>query len=326
MVPGNSIRLFRISGIDVFVHWSWFLVAAFELTSRQNAYASPLWNVFEYLALFFIVLLHEFGHSFACRQVGGEAERIMLWPLGGVASVKPPQRPGAMLWSIAAGPLVNVALVFVLLGANAAGTALNLWEITPNAREFLRALSLTNAGLLVFNLLPIYPLDGGQILRSLLWFLMGRARSLMVAATLGFVGVAGVAALAIWSRTGWFALIGAFIAINCWTGWRASRTLMQLEKTPRHDGYRCPECHAQPPQAKLWRCNKCGAGFDTFQAHAACPTCGMQFGSTTCVECGVASPFNAWAVASNPESPMSLNFDSQNIKPLAEPLYNLSAC
>src|SRR5262245_17931140 len=122
MLPTNqSIRLFRIRGIDVFVHWSWFLVAAYELTNRQHAYASPLWNVLEYLALFLIVLLHEFGHALACRQVGGEAERIMLWPLGGIASVKPPQRPAAVLWSIAAGPLVNLVLVFILLGGNAVG-------------------------------------------------------------------------------------------------------------------------------------------------------------------------------------------------------------
>ena len=60
---------------------------------------------------FLIVLLHEFGHALACRQVGGTANQIVLWPLGGVAYVNPPQRPGATLWSIAAGPLVNVALL-----------------------------------------------------------------------------------------------------------------------------------------------------------------------------------------------------------------------
>jgi len=89
----STIRLFRVKGIDVFLHWSWFLVAAFEITNRQNVYGSTLWNVLEYVAIFLIVLLYEFGHALACRQVGGEAKRIMLWPLGGVASVSPPQRP-----------------------------------------------------------------------------------------------------------------------------------------------------------------------------------------------------------------------------------------
>ena len=59
--------------------------------------SSIQWSVLEYLTLFLIVLMHEFGHSLACRQVGGQANGIVLWPLGGVAYVSPPQRPGAML-------------------------------------------------------------------------------------------------------------------------------------------------------------------------------------------------------------------------------------
>src|SRR5580700_4254077 len=120
-MPGlatNSLRLFRFRGIDLYLHWSWFLVAAYEIGSRQRTYTSPVWNVLEYLALFVIVMLHEFGHALACRQVGGVANQIVLWPMGGVAYVNPPQRPGAFLWSIAAGPLVNVVFVpiFMILG------------------------------------------------------------------------------------------------------------------------------------------------------------------------------------------------------------------
>jgi len=98
----GSIRLVHFLGIDVFLHWSWFLVAVFEIQSRKGRYAFITWNILEYLALFSIVLLHEFGHALACRQVGGKADQIVLWPLGGVAYVNPPQRPGATLWSIAA--------------------------------------------------------------------------------------------------------------------------------------------------------------------------------------------------------------------------------
>ncbi len=113
----GSIRLFRFSGIDVFLHWSWFLLAAYEIERGGiGRYSSVAWNVLEYLALFLIVTLHEFGHSLACRQVGGQANQIVLWPLGGVAYVDPPQRPGATLWSIAAGPLVNVVL-FPIFGS-----------------------------------------------------------------------------------------------------------------------------------------------------------------------------------------------------------------
>src|SRR5437016_13100661 len=156
----GSIRLFQFSGIQVFLHWSWFLVAVFEIQSRAGSYSSVLWNVLEYLALFLIVMFHEFGHGLACRQVGGRADTIVLWPLGGVAYVDPPPRAGATLWSIAAGPLVNVVLVPVLslLGM------LSRWqgwsEALPNAHALLRAVWFLNLGLLIFNMLPIYPLDG----------------------------------------------------------------------------------------------------------------------------------------------------------------------
>src|SRR5206468_653132 len=151
-------------GITVSVHWSWLLVAAFELQYRAGAYALQFWNVAEYLALFAIVLLHEFGHALACRSVGGRADHIILWPLGGVAFVAPPPRPGALLWSIAAGPLVNVVLLPVTIGALVLATGAGLAETSPDVHHFVRSLAFMNGMLLVFNLLPVYPLDGGQIL------------------------------------------------------------------------------------------------------------------------------------------------------------------
>ncbi len=159
----GSIRLFRFSGVDVFLHWSWFLVAAFEISNRSGSYSSRGWNVLEYLALFLIVMLHEFGHALACRQVGGTANQIVLWPLGGVAYVSPPPRPGPTLWSIAAGPLVNVALVPVLFVFGILSRSLGGGVTAQDLHALVRAVSIINIVLLVFNLLPVYPLDGGQI-------------------------------------------------------------------------------------------------------------------------------------------------------------------
>src|SRR5579863_5606859 len=188
----GSIRLFRFAGIDVFLHFSWFLVAAYEIQARKGSYSSVTWNVLEYLALFLIVMLHEFGHALACRQVGGAANQIVLWPLGGVAYVNPPQRPGATLWSLAAGPLVNVLLIPILMVLLGLSQSLG-WPLTmPNGYALLRSIAYINAALLIFNLLPVYPLDGGQIMRSLLWYVMGRARSLLVATVIGFAGVAAL--------------------------------------------------------------------------------------------------------------------------------------
>src|SRR5436190_2297515 len=153
----GTIRLFQLFGITVFLHSSWFLVAVYEI-QRQQTYSSVVWNVLEYLAAFAIVTLHEFGHALACRSVGGRAEQIVLWPLGGVAYVSAPARPGATLWSIAAGPLVNVALVPVF-GALWILTSMS-GATTSNFAVFVHSLTAINIVLLLFNVLPIYPLDG----------------------------------------------------------------------------------------------------------------------------------------------------------------------
>ncbi len=187
----GSIHLFRLFGVDVFLHWWWFLVAVYEIQSRAGRYSSVTWNVVEYLALFLIVLMHEFGHALACRQVGGRADQIVLWPLGGVAYVDPPQRPGATLWAIAAGPLVNVALIPVLKFAlHAVSRSFRMGHRISRFLQAVRAFYDIDVSLLIFNILPVYPLDGGQILRSLLWFVLGRARSLSVATVVGLLWAA----------------------------------------------------------------------------------------------------------------------------------------
>src|SRR5215468_1656750 len=165
----GSIRLFRFAGIDLYLHWSWFLVAFYGISTRAQSYSSYVWPVLDYLTLFLIVLTHEFGHALACRQVGGKAEQIVLWPLGGVAYVAPPPRPGATLWSIAAGPLVNVVLAPLFTVVVLAASQTSLPDSFPDVYVFLRNVCIINFLLLFFNLFPIYPLDGGQILRSLLW-------------------------------------------------------------------------------------------------------------------------------------------------------------
>jgi Zn-dependent protease len=293
----GSIRLFRFDGIDVFLHWSWFLVAAFEITHRSRRYSSITWNVLEYLALFLIVMVHEFGHALACRQVGGAANRIVLWPLGGLAYVNPPPRPAATLWSIAAGPLVNVVLLPVLFLVGFLSRSLGWAAAVPNVYALMRALWFINLGLLIFNLLPIYPLDGGQILRSLLWFVLGRARSLMVAASIGLFGVAGFIILAFWIHSVWFAVLAVFMLMNCWGGLRQARALGRLAKLPRREGFACPRCKTAPPLGDLWKCGQCGQSFDTFQTRAVCPHCDAQFAVTQCLDCSALHPLSGWIVS-----------------------------
>ena len=403
----GSLRLFRCAGIQVYLHWSWFVIALIELTTRAGVYESPWWNVAEYLGLFVIVLLHEFGHSLACRQTGGVAEEIILWPFGGIAFVNAPQRPGAQLWSIAAGPLVNVVLAPVLLGATwlsfslgldqtlpdlvrllemlllinlylmafnllpiypldggqilrsllwfMIGRARSLWvaavvglfglvafvgyaiwrqsiwlglmalwsiaagplvnvvlapvllgatwlsfslgldQTLPDLVRLLEMLLLINLYLMAFNLLPIYPLDGGQILRSLLWFMIGRARSLWVAAVVGLFGLVAFVGYAIWRQSIWLGLMALFLGQQAWNGLQQARALRALERLPRHRGFACPSCQQAPPGGPMWLCRACGNRFDPFSTRAVCPHCQTPQATTTCAHCGEAHPIERWS-------------------------------
>jgi Zn-dependent protease len=291
----GSIRLFQFKGIHVFLHWSWFLIAAYEIQLRKGLYSSIAWNVLEYLALFLIVTLHEFGHSLACRQVGGQANQIVLWPLGGVAYVDPPPRPGATLWSIAAGPLVNVALIPIIMGVGRVSLLSGWYTAVPDLRTLIHAVFIIDVGLLLFNILPIYPLDGGQILRALLWFVLGRARSLMVATIVGFVGIVAFIGLAFWTRDIWLGAIAVFMLMNCWGGLRHAQALLRFAKLPRRAGFACPACKTAPPMGDLWKCGRCGQPFDIFQTQAVCPHCATQFAATRCMDCGAVHPLSEWA-------------------------------
>lgn len=290
----GSFKLFRFAGIDVHLHWSWFVLAFYSISYRVKGYESPVWGVLEYLALFLIVLTHEFGHSLACRQVGGKSDQIVLWPLGGVAYVAPPDRPGAILWSIAAGPLVNVALLPPLCGAwvLAAGAG---WDLSsPDAFRFIETVAWMNISLLVFNLLPVYPLDGGQILRSLLWFPLGKARSLMAATVTGLVGGVALIGLALWWQGPWLGVIAVFILMQCWRSFRHAQDLRRVEKLPRRTEFVCPVCRSSPPIGRFWRCKQCGEPFDTFASRTICPRCGVSHEVTQCADCGESRSLVSW--------------------------------
>jgi Zn-dependent protease len=297
MLPteNGAVRIFRFLGIDVFLHWSWFVIAVirYQMLAAGGGYDSKAYYAFEVLALFGIVLMHEFGHSLACRQVGGIANRIILWPLGGVAYVQPPERPGAQLWSIAAGPLVNVALVPILLVVY---FTFQDALIPPDVIRFIATMGWINFGLLVFNMLPIYPLDGGQILRSVLWFFMGRGKSLLVAAGIGFVlaGIAGLYALS--QQSLWECVIVFFIISQCARGWKMARAMMRLEQTARREEFECPRCHVSPPTGALWVCQRCGKHFDTFADGGRCQHCQAHYAETQCANCGQWSAVESWRV------------------------------
>ena len=282
----GALHLFRLRGIDLYLHWSWFVVAMWQINQAEERHSSLTWNAIEYLALFLIVALHEFGHAMACRQVGGQADQIVLWPLGGVAYVAPPPRPGAILWSIAAGPLVNVLLVPVLFLLAMLFRFMGRAQTMPEAYVVLKSIGQINLALLVFNMLPIYPLDGGQILRALFWFWLGRSRSLFVTTIIGFVGVTGLGGLAWYLQSPWAGIMAGFIFMQCLQGWQQARALAKAEQAPRDLRFVCPSCQMPARKDAIWICHDCHQAFETAPS---CPHCQSQSASTQCLDCGVVS-------------------------------------
>jgi Zn-dependent protease len=308
---GGSFRLFRVAGITVYLHWSWFLFAYIQMFMRddngRHTYETGVWKMAEYVTLFAIVLLHEFGHALACRSVGGIAEQIILWPLGGVAFVNPPPRPGATLWSIAAGPLVNVFLLPVTWGLYLFANAQNWQGTSPDLVTFLWWVALGNSVLLGFNMLPVYPLDGGQIMHALLWFVMDRAKSLMVVSILGLIAGAGALGLLglmtvglvlmgqpLGLGLGLLGMVFVFILYRSWVGFQQGRLLSELLAAPRDHNLACPKCGAAPIIGEYWVCHSCGEHFDLFEHDGACPGCGASFPATRCIDCQRMSPVADW--------------------------------
>ena len=172
---GSSFSIGRIAGIRIGVHWSWLVVFAlfvwtlstgvFPRTNPDLSDNSHLAMAFVAAVLFFVsVLLHELGHALQARREGVEIEGITLWLFGGVATLKGAwQSAGAELRIAVAGPVVSLVLGILFL-------ALALPSGTPQEVDGVVAwLGFVNLSLLVFNLIPAVPLDGGRILHAVLW-------------------------------------------------------------------------------------------------------------------------------------------------------------
>lgn len=297
LFESGSVLLFRWFGISVYLHWLWLFMAYYFVLVRVTAYSSRVWNLIELLSLFGIILLHEFGHALACRQVGGKADRIILWPLGGVALIRPPNRPAALLWCIAAGPLVNVILVPLTIGIYLGAMALG-WEAThPDLYKLLRWIASANVWLLLFNMLPVYPMDGGQILQALLWFGLGRARSVLVASVVGLIGSAGLLAVAMTLESfGLLSVLCIYLLMQSWAGIGRARALATIAKMPRREDAACPHCGAAPLIGEFWQCDYCQQAFDLFGERGVCPNCAARCPSTHCVDCLTESPVASWLI------------------------------
>ncbi len=184
-------RIGRIAGIDVSLHWTLLLLILFAGLSAPAGGA--LGTILLLVAVFGCVLLHELGHSLAARQFGIATAGIVLLPIGGVASLeRMPRDPWQELWIAVAGPLVNVVSGTALLFALGPVAFLIQGGLVPSAvGPWLQYLLFANISLVVFNLLPAFPMDGGRVLRALLSMRMPYARATQTAARVGkFVAAA----------------------------------------------------------------------------------------------------------------------------------------
>jgi Zn-dependent protease len=227
-----------IAGIRIEIHIIFMIFVAIELL-RAGSRVGFMWTSTYMVILFLTVPLHEFGHCFGARYVGGSANRILMWPLGGLAYCQTPHRPGAHFFVAAAGPLVNVGIclicgaLLILFAGSLSAVPLNPFRFDFPV-ELLRSrvnvyvlyytyqIYMISYVLLLFNVcLPFYPMDGGRLLQAVLWWKMGYGRSMQIATTIGMAGavVAGCYGL----FTGEFILIGiaVFGYIACYQAKRA---------------------------------------------------------------------------------------------------------
>jgi Zn-dependent protease/CBS domain-containing protein len=228
---GNRIRLFRVAGIQISADLSWFIVLALVTWSLANTFPSeeagvpglspPTYWVMGFvgaLLLFASIVLHELGHALTAQRLGVPIRGITLFIFGGVAEMsdEPPTAKAEFMVAIA-GPIVSVVLGVAFLGLAGAGGAAG-WPAPVVAVSTI--VGTINLVLVVFNMIPAFPLDGGRVLRSALWQWKGNLRwatkiSSQIGSVLGIALIALGVAIAI--GTGelisgmWFALIGLFV-------------------------------------------------------------------------------------------------------------------
>ncbi len=234
---GGAFKIGRVAGIDLKVHWTFFLLLAFYAFAGYQGSGSltnALITALIIVALFVCVMLHEYGHSLVAQRLGIEIQDITVLPLGGVARLKSlPERPWDEVKIAIAGPLVNVVLapiffaIALLLGASPLDIA-DLLQGGNSLGQIFAYLGFINVVLVVFNLIPAFPLDGGRVLRGLLATRLGVVRATDVSAAIGQFFAATFFLIGLLGGNFLLALVAVFIFFGA-TG--EAQMVRQQEKT-----------------------------------------------------------------------------------------------
>jgi stage IV sporulation protein FB len=241
----GSVPLFTVFGIRVRAHASLLLIVVLVLLFGFGHGRTPVEvRVQSMTMLFLVILLHEFGHCFAARWTGGSANEIIMTPLGGLAMAMAVRRPWPTFVTVAGGPLVNVIIcIFCGLGLYLIEGIwpLGPWSLGEAYREvsspgwfqvasYLFWFYSISYGLLLFNLLPVFPLDGGQLLQSILWKPMGYYKSMILTLNIGLVGSVLMMMVGIASFGSVFGgLLLMLIGLSCFMNCFRMRAMMKAE-------------------------------------------------------------------------------------------------
>ena len=220
---GFSFKIARIAGIDIKVHITFFLIlvlAGVQWGGITGTVQGALFGIVLMILLFACVTLHELGHSIVAQRFDIPVREITLLPLGGVAQLtKNPDKPLHELLIALAGPLVNIVIALVLLvvlGTNFGIGLLDGKGLIPDAKSttvatLLNWLFAANVSLVLFNMIPAFPLDGGRVLRALLAMRMGYPRATRIASGLGQIIAIGLGVYGVVSGQYLLVLTAVFI-------------------------------------------------------------------------------------------------------------------
>lgn len=245
----GALKLFTWFGIPVFLHWTFGLIFVYILWHAQSTGLTILetvWLTGLFMALFVCVLLHEYGHALSARRYGVKTRDIVLMPIGGMARLeRMPEKPMQEFVVAIAGPLVNVAIALVLMiliGIFADPVHLEMLQAAlfqnsseevieetgiqiPPLLQFAVNLAATNIALVLFNMIPAFPMDGGRVFRALLSMRTGRAKATRVAAWVGQAIAMLLVAYGLWNDAFMLAILGIFVIYAA----RSENDMVQME-------------------------------------------------------------------------------------------------
>ena len=228
----SSLKIASIFGIEVRIHLTFllFLVWIWFINYQVGGFEGAVQGVLFILGLFACVLLHEFGHAFAAKGFGIHTPDITLLPIGGVARLdRIPEKPWQELVVAIAGPMVNVVIIAALVFVMHASAALDQPDdLESPTIGFLEKMVYINKMLVLFNLIPAFPMDGGRVLRALLAMAMPYLRATQIAAWIG-QGLAVVFGLFGIFFNPWLVFIAYFIFV----GARQEAAMVQAKGSPR---------------------------------------------------------------------------------------------